>query len=167
MVGEGVTQPGDIVEIAAPAYVPPAPETNPVQVSAVSIDSEQAAELPLTRPEVEAAPAPAAIVAEAAKVTEPAAIPAPPAPDMPEMSRSVVPEIPEAPVAQPTAPAPVAKETVEVGQLLSGAGLVMIETDSSKSSHYVPEPEPVKLGRPRNTRPRTAAEPLVQVETKN
>ena len=54
-------------------------------------------------------------------------------------------------------------------ELLSSAGLQMVETNSSKARQPAPEPEAVQLGRPRREKP--AAEPvsdeLVQVETRN
>jgi hypothetical protein len=53
-------------------------------------------------------------------------------------------------------------------ELLSSAGLQMVETDSSKARAPLPEPEPARLGRPRRERP--AAQPseeLVQVETRD
>lgn len=48
---------------------------------------------------------------------------------------------------------------------LNDAGLVRIETDRTKAEPAQPEPEPVKLGRPRPERPRAADEGLVQIET--
>ena len=56
---------------------------------------------------------------------------------------------------------------VDAKEVLSGAGLVMIETDLSRSKSYVLEEAPVQLGRPRRERPTQAAEELKQVETKN
>jgi len=59
---------------------------------------------------------------------------------------------------------------IDAKEVLSSAGLQMIETDSSKARQPVPEPEPVRLGRPRRERPAPAAETeteLVQVETHN
>jgi len=61
---------------------------------------------------------------------------------------------------------------VDPKELLSSAGLQMVETDSSKARQSAPEPEPepVRLGRPRREKPaaRVAAESeLVQVETRN
>jgi len=54
-------------------------------------------------------------------------------------------------------------------ELLAGAGLQMVETDATKARPTAPEPEPVKLGRPRRERPvlQPASEELVQVETRN
>ena len=77
-----------------------------------------------------------------------------------------------APVVVAPAPAPVvtvspAVPKVDAKQVLSGAGLVMIETDLSRSKSYVLEEAPVQLGRPRRERPTQAAEELKQVETKN
>lgn len=58
---------------------------------------------------------------------------------------------------------------VDPKELLSEAGLQMVETDSSKAQYVPVEPEPVQLGRPRRERPRTPAEDaeLMQVETRN
>ena len=54
-------------------------------------------------------------------------------------------------------------------EILSGAGLQMVETDSSKARQPLPEPEPMQLGRPRREKPVTApaSDELVQVETRN
>jgi len=67
------------------------------------------------------------------------------------------------------APRPVAPR-VDPKEILSSAGLQMVETDASKAKQPLPEPEPVQLGRPRREKP--AAAPvseteLVQVETRN
>ena len=84
------------------------------------------------------------------------------------------------------APAPVVEEQVRVEsprneatrveaprvdpkELLSSAGLQMVETDASKFRQAAPEPEPQPLGRPRRERPTVqadAGETLVQVETR-
>ena len=77
-----------------------------------------------------------------------------------------------APVVVAPAPAPVVTASpeapkVDAKEVLSGAGLVMIETDLSRSKSYVLEEAPVQLGRPRRERPTQAAEELKQVETKN
>ncbi len=77
-----------------------------------------------------------------------------------------------APVVVAPAPAPVvtvspAVPKVDAKEVLSGAGLVMIETDLSRSKSYVLEEAPVQLGRPRRERPKQAAEELKQVETKD
>jgi hypothetical protein len=77
---------------------------------------------------------------------------------------------PPAPVEQPPAPVVAARPeapTLDAKEVLSGAGLVMIETDLSRSKSYVLEEAPVQLGRPRRERPMQAAEELKQVETKN
>lgn len=58
---------------------------------------------------------------------------------------------------------------VDPRELLSGAGLQMVETDSSKARQPAPEPEPVQLGRPRREKPAPAVAEeteLVQVETR-
>ena len=59
---------------------------------------------------------------------------------------------------------------VDARELLTSAGLQMVETDRSKVKPVAPAPiEEVKLGRPRRERPKTAAEEaeLLQVETRN
>jgi len=59
---------------------------------------------------------------------------------------------------------------VDPKEILSSAGLQMVETDRSKARQPVPEPEPVHLGRPRREKPavqQPASEELVQVETRN
>jgi hypothetical protein len=59
---------------------------------------------------------------------------------------------------------------VDPKEVLSSAGLQMVETDSSKARQPAPAPEPVQLGRPRREKPATppaASEDLVQVETRN
>ena len=54
-------------------------------------------------------------------------------------------------------------------EILSSAGLQMVETDSSKTRQPAPEPEPVQLGRPRREKQtaQAASDELVQVETRN
>jgi len=54
-------------------------------------------------------------------------------------------------------------------EILTSAGLQMVETDRSKARQPAPEPEPVQLGRPRREKPaaQTASEELVQVETRD
>ena len=58
---------------------------------------------------------------------------------------------------------------VDPKEILSSAGLQMVETDSSKARQPLPEPEPIRLGRPRREKPvvAPASEELVQVETRN
>ena len=59
---------------------------------------------------------------------------------------------------------------VDPKELLSSAGLQMVETDASKARPPLPEPEPVRLGRPRREKPaapEAAETELVQVETRN
>jgi ribonuclease E len=95
------------------------------------------------------APAPAPAPAPAIE-----AVPAPaPAPVVVEQPSPVVTAAPASPKADPK-------------EVLSGAGLVMIETDPSRSKSYVLEEAPVQLGRPRRERPKQASEELKQVETK-
>jgi len=54
-------------------------------------------------------------------------------------------------------------------EILSSAGLQMVETDRSKAHQPAPAPEPVQLGRPRRERAivAPASDELVQVETRN
>jgi hypothetical protein len=59
---------------------------------------------------------------------------------------------------------------VDPKEVLSSAGLQMVETDSSKAKQFSAEPEPVQLGRPRREKaavPAAAEAELVQVETRN
>jgi ribonuclease E len=59
---------------------------------------------------------------------------------------------------------------VDAKEILSSAGLQMVETDRSKAVQSPPEPEPVHLGRPRREKPAVppvAETELVQVETRN
>jgi hypothetical protein len=58
---------------------------------------------------------------------------------------------------------------VDPKEILSTAGLQMVETDRSKSVQTAYEPEPVQLGRPRRekTAVQPASEELVQVETRD
>jgi len=58
---------------------------------------------------------------------------------------------------------------IDPKELLSEAGLQMVETDSSKAKFTSGEPEPIQLGRPRRERPQPSAEEaeLKQVETRN
>ncbi|MGH8704052.1 MAG: hypothetical protein ACREUO_01400 [Burkholderiales bacterium] len=65
-------------------------------------------------------------------------------------------------------PAPAIEEPrVDPKEYLESAGLQMVETDSAKARQPQPEPEAVKLGRPRREPPALPAEEaLVQVETR-
>jgi ribonuclease E len=58
---------------------------------------------------------------------------------------------------------------VDPKELLSSAGLQMVETNSSKVRSAAPEPEQVQLGRPRREKPvvQPQSDELVQVETRN
>jgi hypothetical protein len=59
---------------------------------------------------------------------------------------------------------------VDPKEILSSAGLQMVETDRSKARQPAPEPEPTQLGRPRREKSAPAAAEeisLVQVETRN
>ncbi len=76
---------------------------------------------------------------------------------------------PRVEAARVEAPRPAAAPRIDAREVLASAGLQMVETDSSKSRPVEPEPEPVKLGRPRRERPVQAQqdEALVQVETRD
>jgi hypothetical protein len=58
---------------------------------------------------------------------------------------------------------------VDAKEILSTAGLQMVETDRSKAVQTAYEPEPVQLGRPKREKPvvQPASDELVQVETRN
>ena len=76
---------------------------------------------------------------------------------------------PMAIAVEPVAPAPAEYTTrskSDSKEALSSSGLVMIETDPSRSKSYQLEEERVQVGRPRRERPKQAAEELSQVETK-
>jgi len=98
-----------------------------------------------------------------------------PAPRVEEPVRAEAP-VPEAPRVEtphyeaPRAEAPrVETPRVDPKEILSSAGLQMVETDRSKAREPLPEPEPMQLGRPRRERPvvPAASDELVQVETRN
>lgn len=68
------------------------------------------------------------------------------------------------------APQPRPEPRADPREVLQSAGLQMVETRADRAPAVPPEAEPVVLGRPRRERARTeetAAQPLVQVETKN
>jgi ribonuclease E len=129
------------VEVSSPAQAP---------ASAPAEFRDEQVEQPKAQAYVAEAPAPApAPVAE-------------PAPVEPVVARAE--QAQPAPVEQPTPPAPQA----DPKEVLSSSGLVMIETDPSRSKSYQLEEAPVQLGRPRRERPKqSAADELMQVETKN
>ena len=66
------------------------------------------------------------------------------------------------------APAPAhTEEPIDMSEALAGSGLVMIETQSDKTSSHVDTSEPVQLGRPRPARVEMPADSeLKQVETR-
>lgn len=89
----------------------------------------------------------------------------------PSPAREPEPQVvkPMAIAVEPVAPAPAEYTTTSKSdpkEALSSSGLVMIETDPSRSKSYQLEEERVQLGRPRRERPKQAAEELSQVETK-
>jgi len=88
------------------------------------------------------------------------------APTQPEQVQALAPKVEQ--VVREQAPRYEAPR-VDPKELLSNAGLQMVETDSSKARQPAPEPEPVQLGRPRRAKPAAAAAEteLVQVETRN
>ena len=92
--------------------------------------------------------------------------PAPaPAPRVEEAVRAEAPREEAPRVEAPRYEAP----KVDPKEILSTAGLQMVETDRSKAVQTAYEPEPVQLGRPRREKPvvQPASEELVQVETRN
>ena len=138
------------------------PVTAPVEVSAPAPQpaiAEQRIEQPVMRREE---PKAQAFVAEA---PAPAPVSAPIAAPEPAIAQAAV-----APVEQPAPVAttrPIAPQA-DPKALLSSSGLVMIETDPSRSKSYQLEEERVQLGRARRERPKSgASEELMQVETKN
>ena len=73
-----------------------------------------------------------------------------------------------APVEKPVPAASMRAPQADPKELLSNSGLVMIETDPSRSKSYQLEEERVQVGRPRRERPKPSApDELMQVETKN
>ena len=146
-------------------------------------------ESPAATVEVSAAPVPPVFVSQQPELNlEPRETPKaqafvaePPAPESPARAPEPVVVQQAAPVAAPVA-ASVAASVVEQApapapaprapqadpkELLSSSGLVMIETDPSRSKSYQLEDAPVQLGRARREKAHQAAEPLMQVETKN
>jgi ribonuclease E len=140
-------------EQAQAGAVAAAPESGALPSVAESAPLHAAPEAaPVARVEperVEAAPAP--VIVEAAQPRE-----------------AVVAEahaVEAAPAVAPAAPAP-AEPKVDTRELLSGAGLVMIETKAGATTAEAAEAEAAaKLGRPRRERPREEEAELVQVET--
>jgi hypothetical protein len=106
--------------------------------------------------------------AQAYVAEPPAPAPAPaPAYDPSPVVQAAAPIIDHSPTPAP-APAPVARAPqADPKEVLSTAGLVMIETDPSRAKSYTLEEEKVQLGRPRREKPKQAQEQLMQVETKN
>ena len=91
-------------------------------------------------------------------------------PGMEEQVREQAPQSEEPRIEAPRIEAPrVEVPRVDPKELLASAGLQMVETDASKAGQPAPEPEPVKLGRPRREKPviQPASEELVQVETRD
>ena len=138
---------------AQPAVVTPVIETQPERVSAIA-------------PVAEIAPTEAAESVAPVPAQTPAPAPAPTPATAQVIEASVQPG-PEAVAPEPVAPARIETPKVDPATLLSGAGLVMIETDRSKARSIPLEETPPKLGRPRRERARVAPEALQQVETKN
>jgi ribonuclease E len=133
------------VEVSAPAPQPAIAEQR-FEQPAVQREEPQAQAFVAEAPAPAPAPAPEPAIQAAAPVqaAEPVEQPAP-----------VVATRPIAPPADPK-------------ELLSSSGLVMIETDPSRSKSYQLEEERVQLGRPRRERSKqNAPEELMQVETKN
>jgi hypothetical protein len=89
-----------------------------------------------------------------------------------EEPRVEQPRVEQPPVEQPVAQSAPRYEAprIDAKEVLSSAGLQMVETDSSKAKPYVPESEPLQLGRPRREKPApapVAETELVQVETRD
>jgi len=106
-----------------------------------------------------------------APVSEPAPQPRMEEPRVQQPVQEQLPQVEARPVAAPRVEAArYEAPPIDSKEILSSAGLQMIETDSSKAKQPVPEPEPVRLGRPRRERPAVAAPAeteLVQVETRD
>lgn len=133
-----------------------APST--VEVSTPAVAQQRIEAQPVQREEPKAQ----AFVAEPPPSVAVAPAPAPtPAPA--PIQAEAAPVVHRAPVAiTPAAPQQDPKE------VLSSSGLVMIETDPSRSKSYQLEEDRVQLGRPRRERPKQGeGESLMQVETKN
>jgi len=89
-----------------------------------------------------------------------------PAPRVEEHVREEAPQVEAPRIETPRYEAP----RVDPKEILSSAGLQMVETDRSKAVQPLPEPEAVQLGRPRREKPAAPAvaeTELVQVETRN
>jgi ribonuclease E len=122
------------------------PEPAPQAMQAV----EQPAPLPVERPAPESRPAPVLVQQGAIQEAAPEAGEAPLRPE------------PAPQIEAPRIEAP----RIDPQEYLSGAGLQMVETRSDAARASEPVEEPVKIGRPRHERTRSAAEEaLVQVET--
>jgi len=169
-------------EQAAPERVADAAE--PMVVALTSVDSGTSNDLAAATyieasAETEMSPEPviartiepiAEVVLEsaAATTTAPAAPPSvvqaetqPPAAVATQVFEPVEPQAPPPPPQSTTTATTVAADATTS---LSDTGLVLIETDRAKAATQ-PEPEPVKLGRPRQERAQPVEEELVQIET--
>jgi ribonuclease E len=148
------TQAGEAVAAAEGGALPLVAESAPLQaaweaapVASVEAVHVEAAPVPVV---VESAPAP--VVVESAPSREEVVVEA----------RAVEP----AAAVAPSAPA-AAEPKLDTQQLLSGAGLELVETKAAAVASAAAEAdETAKLGRPRRERPHEEAEELVQVETR-
>jgi ribonuclease E len=161
--------------VAGPALTAAMPVA---ETTAAAVAETEEAVAPTAAPAVEAAPTEPEATASAAAPPEEAATPAEPA--------VVTQAAPAAPAAEATEPAQAVETTVTaeavretrvaavpspaapivVGNALGAAGLVMIETDSSKLASFGSgAPEVPKLGRKPRPAPVIVEEPLQQIET--
>jgi ribonuclease E len=163
--------PEGVPAIVAADPVPVAPEA---QVAAVQVSAESAtsyaapnAALPAQQPPrpepVPTAPPVMVQTEQSAPVVPLQSVPVPVIEPAPAASSAPERAVPVTPVTSARIEVP----KIEPAAMLSGAGLVMIETDRSKAPVAPLVEEPVKLGRPRREKPPVAAEELKQVETKN
>ena len=171
--GEGAStagvEPGleTVAESAPAGQLDTAP--TPVETHAFGVPPSEQIQVPETAaaeaavPSTEVEPEPVAqLFAEATTIRE-AAEPIPsPEPVMHPETAAFAPSAPAPAAHSAEAPSTVA---VDTRASLSEAGLELIETDPSKAASTRPEPEPVKLGRPRPERQKPVEEALVQVET--
>ncbi len=167
--GTPTDQHADTAAVASPApenfqgqqpvvtAVAEAPVAATVEVSMPAPHQQQADSAP-TEARQEQRPIPEPVVQ--AFVAEPPS----PAPAPASVATTREPE----PVKQEVAPTAPPAPPADPKALLSSSGLVMIETDPTRSKSYQLEEERVQLGRPRRERQKQAApSELMQVETKN
>jgi ribonuclease E len=171
--GEGASTAGVEPSLETVAESAPAGQLDtaptPVETHAFGVPPSEQIQVPETAaaeaavPSTEVEPEPVAqLFAEATTIRE-AAEPIPsPEPVMHPEPAAFAPSAPAPAAHSAEAPSTVA---VDTRASLSEAGLELVETDPSKAASTRPEPEPVKLGRPRPERQKPVEEALVQVET--